>query len=280
MVTTLFQSSSAKLPEGLTSYDFLKTLAVLLMIVDHVGYIVYPDEMWFRVIGRLCIPVWFFLIGYARSRDLSPRLWTWAGILFAVELLVGRGLLPVNILMTFILIRMIIDPLMERIGRDPRRRLESVMLAAVILGALALPSSLFSEYGTPGLMFAMTGYMSRRLRTPEKPGEYTHIERICFSAVSVAVFAGIQTMGFGFSIPQSTVLMTGTGAILLLLFSFRPVEWTYGECGVLRPVVPLLHLTGRRTLEIYAIHLAALFLMAAILGDPRFSWLGFSWFKN
>ncbi len=45
------------LPRDLTSYDLLKTLAVILMIIDHVGHHFFPDEMWFRVVGRLCVPI-------------------------------------------------------------------------------------------------------------------------------------------------------------------------------------------------------------------------------
>ena len=70
------------LPRDLTSYDFLKAVAVLLMVIDHVGFYFYPDQQWFRVFGRLCVPIWFFLIGYARSRDLS--LYLWGGMILLV----------------------------------------------------------------------------------------------------------------------------------------------------------------------------------------------------
>ena len=38
------------LPKDLTSYDLLKSFAVILMILDHIGYCFYPAEMWFQAL--------------------------------------------------------------------------------------------------------------------------------------------------------------------------------------------------------------------------------------
>ena len=70
---TRYYMASKTLPSSITSYDILKTFAVLTMIIDHIGLYFFPDEMWWRVIGRLSFPVWLFLIGYAQSRDI-PKL--------------------------------------------------------------------------------------------------------------------------------------------------------------------------------------------------------------
>ena len=61
----------------LTSYDLLKTLALVLMVIDHIGYFFYPEEMWWRVLGRLSVPIWFFLIGYANARDCFGLWLAW-----------------------------------------------------------------------------------------------------------------------------------------------------------------------------------------------------------
>ncbi len=37
------------LPAPLTAYDLLKTLAIILMVVDHIGAYFFPDQMWWRV---------------------------------------------------------------------------------------------------------------------------------------------------------------------------------------------------------------------------------------
>ena len=51
------------LPKNITSYDLFKTLALVLMIADHIGFYFYPNELWLRAFGRLSAPMWLFLIG-------------------------------------------------------------------------------------------------------------------------------------------------------------------------------------------------------------------------
>ena len=43
------------LPRELTSYDFLKTFAVVFMVIDHAGFFFFPDNDWMRVAGRLSV---------------------------------------------------------------------------------------------------------------------------------------------------------------------------------------------------------------------------------
>ena len=40
-----------KLPQELTSYDLLKTLAVVTMIIDHIGLYFFPDDVGWRIVG-------------------------------------------------------------------------------------------------------------------------------------------------------------------------------------------------------------------------------------
>lgn len=61
------------LPREVTSYDLLKCAAVIIMVIDHVGFYFYPENLWFRAVGRIGFPVWFFLVGYARGRDIPPQ---------------------------------------------------------------------------------------------------------------------------------------------------------------------------------------------------------------
>lgn len=53
--------------------DLLKMLALLTMLVDHIGYMFFPGEMMFRIIGRLAFPIFAYqiAIGYARTSNLK-----------------------------------------------------------------------------------------------------------------------------------------------------------------------------------------------------------------
>jgi len=51
----------------------LKILACLFMLIDHIGSIIYPDQLIYRVIGRLAFPLFAYLIveGYHHTSDLK-----------------------------------------------------------------------------------------------------------------------------------------------------------------------------------------------------------------
>lgn len=65
--------------------DLLKLMALLTMLVDHIGYMYFPNEMLFRIIGRLAFPIFAYqiAIGYSKTSNLKKyalRLFTFAVI--------------------------------------------------------------------------------------------------------------------------------------------------------------------------------------------------------
>ena len=116
----MFLTDRSHLPDTVTSYDVWKTLAVLLMIIDHIGAYFLPDEQGLRILGRLCVPIWFFLVGYAQSRDLSWRLWAGVAILSISNYIGGQPIFPLTILATIIFIRLILDRFMVMSMRSPK----------------------------------------------------------------------------------------------------------------------------------------------------------------
>lgn len=53
---------SLRLPTKAES-AFLKILAMLLMTVDHLGFILFPGILWLRIIGRLAFPIFAYQFG-------------------------------------------------------------------------------------------------------------------------------------------------------------------------------------------------------------------------
>ncbi|MCR5387633.1 MAG: conjugal transfer protein TraX [Lachnospiraceae bacterium] len=45
----------------LTQFD-LKMIAVISMLIDHIGMVLFPHQMWLRGIGRLAFPIYCFLL--------------------------------------------------------------------------------------------------------------------------------------------------------------------------------------------------------------------------
>ena len=54
---------------GIFTGNALKLIAAVLMLVDHVGVIFFPDTLLFRIIGRPALPIFSFFIaeGYAHA---------------------------------------------------------------------------------------------------------------------------------------------------------------------------------------------------------------------
>ncbi len=60
---------------GLTNNQ-LKLIAMLSMTVDHIGYILFPRIMWFRIVGRLAFPIFAYMVaeGCNHTRNLRRYL--------------------------------------------------------------------------------------------------------------------------------------------------------------------------------------------------------------
>ncbi|MCB1681199.1 MAG: hypothetical protein KDI61_03035 [Alphaproteobacteria bacterium] len=259
-------------PRSLTSYDFLKALALVLMLIDHTGHHFYPDEMWFRVLGRLCVPIWFFLIGYARTTALPPRLWIGGVLVVLSALVAGQYLFPLDILFTIAAARALRPDLTVRATQSP----ENLRGWFLLLFLAAVPTGLLVEYGTMGLLFVLHGFICRN-RDALK-------ERLMLRHVRLFVFATYLTFGLqeGLLLPslnlaQTVVLLGGLAGIAVLLNSFRPAEYPVLTQRVTRPVVFLLQIMGRRTLELYVLHILVFRGICMALYPESYAFLNWHW---
>lgn len=246
------------LPKNITSYDLLKTLAVILMIVDHLGSFSFVDSQWTRVFGRMCVPMWFFLIGYAHTRDVPLKLWVGAVILFLVNVVVGMEMFPLGILATMIVVRFTIDRVADLYFKN-RWAFYTVLS---IFFVICLPSYTILEYGTQGMLFALIGYF---VRNREKLNDPNFIN-------AYLIFAGLtyllcQQLWFNFEQPQFIVLAVGVFGVCYGLTQFKPMEF---DCTLPSLVKAALKLTGRYTLEIYVVHLVVFNFIALYIGVEGF----------
>ena len=68
--TTEWQDIQQKI--GLSSFA-LKMIAILTMTIDHMGFILFPQALWMRGIGRLAFPIFCFTLteGFSHTHDLK-----------------------------------------------------------------------------------------------------------------------------------------------------------------------------------------------------------------
>jgi len=80
----------------------LKLIAVVTMVIDHLGYLFFPDQEWMRAVGRLTMPIFAYAIARGLYHTRNPNSYLLRlGILAVVSqlpftLLFGQGT-PVQI---------------------------------------------------------------------------------------------------------------------------------------------------------------------------------------
>ena len=73
------ETNKKPVPEAVDNTDWLKTVAIILVSIDHIGYFFIANDQWWSTFGRLAAPVFFFLLGFSQSRKV-PLKWIWLGI--------------------------------------------------------------------------------------------------------------------------------------------------------------------------------------------------------
>lgn len=237
------------LPEDLTSFDILKSFAVALMIIDHVGWLLLPQIEWLRVAGRLCVPIWFFLIGYSYTREVPWRWYAAGGILAVSSMIVGISPLPLSILFTMAIIRFVLEPVWAFMA-EKQVYFWWFVLLLVFFG---YATDMFFEYGTIGFLLALVGYFFKNRDEVFEKG-YESMPKT-FAIVALAAFGGIELLKFGFSMLPAMGLAAGLVGIYFVLEGFKG-ETISGSAQ--KPQAALLKFMGRYSLEIYVLHLLIL----------------------
>ena len=205
------------------------------------------------MIGRLSAPIWLFLIGYARSRTIDRSLIGGAVILGVADVTLGLPIIPLTILWTIIIVRLVLDHVIRFIGAS----IDRLFLVTVAMAVLAPVTQITLEYGTMAVLIALCGHMARNGfgTRASMPLVYIVVLAILYAACQATAFPGfslIQTIGVGIG---TFVLWRGMTVMLV-----RPAL----ACSI--PIArTILMLGGRYSLEIYVGHLIAFKILWALI---------------
>ncbi len=261
------------LPKELTSYDLLKALAVVLMIVDHTGHHFYPDEMWFRVVGRLCVPIWFFLIGYAQGVHVSKKLWACAVIVTISAMIAGQYVFPLSILFTIIIMRWIRAGVVVRSLSSPQA-LRGMFL---ILLFLTFPSAIFFEYGAFGMLFVLVGFIVRNREDVYDIMDHRYLKLFAFCTFFFFFLIQGVNMPYVF-IDQALFMLGGFTAVGLILWNFQAASYIDTQKYMAKSFVLIFQFLGRRTLEVYVAHIVVFRAAAMYLYPDRYAFGAWKFF--
>lgn len=221
-----------------TAFDAMKLFALLNMTLDHLGAYFFPDQVWLRMLGRITFPVWFFLVGYSRTRTLGKDIWIYAALLVVNHIVVGRGILPFNALVSVILCRIMLNAFLEH--RLFPGKIPEIMVFFVILSFITIP--LF-EYGSIAFMFALFGWMVRENQKEHFTG---------VMVTSYLSFTGWQLISFNFNIIESFYVILGTAWVIKWLAEPQfKVIWTEWGNSYYKTCITVL---SRNTLLYYFLH--------------------------
>lgn len=161
--------SGSDMKKGLLSGNQLKILALITMTCDHVGLQLFPDVLLLRIIGRLAMPIYAYMIaeGCRHTRSMGKYLGTmlaFAAVCQGVYFF-AMGSLYMSILVTFSLAICLIFLLQQ--AREGSTTAALGLLAAIAgVSVLTLPrlipgTDFGIDYGFFGIMLPVLIFLGR-----------------------------------------------------------------------------------------------------------------------
>ncbi|NRB10010.1 MAG: hypothetical protein HRU35_00080 [Rickettsiaceae bacterium] len=75
-----------------TNYqDLLKMMAMITMVIDHLGLYFFPDLVIMRIIGRYTMPIFCFFVGYNYHKGVSFKILIAGIILYLIQIYIING---------------------------------------------------------------------------------------------------------------------------------------------------------------------------------------------
>lgn len=146
----------------------MKTIAVICMLIDHIGMIFFPQEILWRVIGRIAMPIFAFGIARGAYYTSSIKNYMKKILIFALisqipfwgaeYLVLGSPFIrrSYNIGFTFLLALMIISLLKK--CEEENKRIKVLSLIAIVI--LIVAADLIGvDYGSYGVLVVLMCYL-------------------------------------------------------------------------------------------------------------------------
>jgi hypothetical protein len=154
LVANYISNTLFRYGKSFNTHDLIKVIALFIMVIDHVGYYLMDDNPWFRMIGRMCAPMLYFLIGYVNKLRINYFLIAYGIILsFTGAYLYHR--IWIDILITFIVYQALLHYF-------PVERISTLWRSIFFLLLLPINFLIYVhvEYGILGIYFLYSSRMA------------------------------------------------------------------------------------------------------------------------
>jgi len=239
------------------SHDLLKISAISTMVIDHIGRFLLNNSVWWRIVGRMAAPQFFFLVGYSGSYRFKREILVYGLALLVVNYLTNPSIgiieqiLPINILIGFTLIKAVLNRF------DPAKLpTEALVFLLAILMFFSLPTYIVIEYGTLGLCYAIGARLLRqrhgfrRFWICTTVAVHFFFELILLLILNIEVSTRLLPFTVGF-----LVVVFATNLIIFLNYDFRVFK--VGQ----KYIRTLAIYVSRYSLQIYFFHLSAFMII-------------------
>lgn len=138
----------------------LKLFAMMIMLVDHIGAIFFPELIWVRIIGRLAFPIFAFFIaeGFAYTKNVKKYIVRMAVFAIITELIYDVAFHGAvtweyqNVMVTF---------LIALIGLYGTQKLDKYVGCAVMIALGMLAEVMKTDYGCFGVLLVYIYHLMR-----------------------------------------------------------------------------------------------------------------------
>lgn len=239
---------------GNTDTSFLKILALVFMLIDHMGVVIFSGVMEFRVIGRMAFPLyaWCLVVGSVKTHNplkYAMRLLIVALVSQPLYMLaLNHTWTDFGILFTLLIALVAIEGIrIRRLGSE----IWVPVLCYVLLGFIDV------DYGWKGLTFILLLYMARETRSG-----------LAAAFLGYALFWGTSTSYittlFGYKLPFLS--WPGIGTVLTSFFRLQTLCW------LALPLILVRMKTGIKLPKwlgygFYPLHLIVLIVMRLLNGE-------------
>ncbi|MFX3647341.1 MAG: TraX family protein [Paenibacillus sp.] len=129
----------------------MQWIAMITMLIDHIGAVFFPHIIELRIIGRIAFPIYAFAvyIGYKHTRDVQKYIWRlfWIAIISQVPFMAAFNHYSLNVVWTLwsaLLVLFVIDKLPSKLLSIP-----------IVIGAGWFMEISQMDYGMYGLLLVL-----------------------------------------------------------------------------------------------------------------------------
>lgn len=129
----------------------MQWIAMLTMLIDHIGAVFFPYMMELRIIGRIAFPIYAFAvyIGYQHTRNVQKYIWRlfWIAVISQVPFMAAFNHISLNVVWTLwsaLLVLLVLDKLPSKLLGVP-----------IVIGAGIVMEWTHMDYGMYGLLLVL-----------------------------------------------------------------------------------------------------------------------------